>query len=63
VIEYPGYIHVQQPDGDWNIGTANGPWGGDKRDGAESFEIDGSEGWTDAQQIAAAVDHAMRTSS
>jgi hypothetical protein len=60
-VEYPGFVQVTNPDGTcWNIGTANGDWGGDLSDGGGShlggaFEVPGSAGWCDPSLIAREV--------
>ena len=55
--EYPGYVNIVTPTGEWHIGTANGNWGGDFTEGPTGeqtavFDLDGTARDTDAAVIA-----------
>lgn len=60
-VEYPGFVQVENPDGTlWNVGTADGDWGGDLSDACgnylgEAFLIEGSAGWDDPVRVAQEV--------
>lgn len=66
-VEYPGYISIVPDNPDlpqWALGRASGPWGGDLSHGESgqpvaAFELPGTEGWTDARDIAVALHAAM----
>lgn len=69
-IEYPGFILLTGGPGGgaWTFGTANQDWGGDfcpeeDAEVARSFVVEGSAGYTDPEQIAAALIAGMERAS